>query len=127
MIAGNNIRLERVAETKCCKYAIKPVAEQVCAGDIRANEIILNQIVVNLRVIRPYPNAPSSIGRDHIARARIRPPDHIERAEDRHAIRSVAEWVEATGIRTDHVSLYDVTAISVTGLDADSAAAVGVR
>src|SRR6476660_6563481 len=75
---------------------------------------------MNLRIVRSYANTPPSVRRDHVPPRYTGSPDNIERAKNRHTIRSTADGVEAAGIRAHEITLNEIATVSLPNLDSDS-------
>ena len=106
-------------------HAISRVAEQLCAGDVCANEVSLDQVVLHGGIVRSQEDAMDAVRRNDVARHRIGAADSIGRAEDLNSIQPVAQRQGAGGICADEVALNDVIVDAIAYDNAVTAAATG--
>ncbi len=99
------------------------IAQEAGAGDIRADKIALDQIVVNGRVVGAHEDPMSPVTRNDVTGHHVCAADHVGRAEDLHAIQPVAEWLSAGGVSADEVALNHVVADAVAHNNAVTGAA----
>src|SRR5207237_5980939 len=104
-VPSNAIGFDRAAGGYINLHAVAAIAQKVHPGNIRADEVALDQIVMNGRGVGAYLDAKSAIGRDHIARGHIRSANDVEGAVNGHSVQSVPERLGARGVQANQVAL----------------------
>src|SRR5207248_7235896 len=79
-VPSNAIVFDRATAGYVDLHAVAAIAQKVRPGNIRADEVALDQIVMNGGGVGAYLDAKSAIGGDHIARGHIRSADDVEGA-----------------------------------------------